>query len=341
MANPDLYSDPRKANEVSREHSRLKQSILDAAALEKAQKELAENKALAEGSEAEMAAMAAEEIPLLEKQIETYHTRVLDAIVPHDPAEARDTIIEIRSGAGGDEAALFAAELFRMYMRYAERVGWKTEVLEASPSELGGYKEIIFTMTGTDVFRKMQFESGVHRVQRVPATEAQGRIHTSTVTVAVMPKAEEIDVKINPDDLEINVKRAGGHGGQGVNTTDSSVQIIHKPTGLIVVCQDTRSQIKNKASAMAILRARLYDIKKREEDAKHAAHRRSQVGTGERNEKMRTYNFPQNRITDHRIGFTVYSLELFMDGDIEEMFQQLLRHDLQEKLETLLNTKST
>jgi len=336
LSEPDIYNDPRKANEVTREHSRMKQSVQDAEALEKTERQLRENQELAKGADAEMAALALEEIPALEKETERLRTRVLDAIVPHDPAESRDTIIEIRAGAGGDEAAIFAGDLLRMYLRYAERTGWKTEILDASPAEFAGYKEVVFTVTGTNVFQKMRFESGVHRVQRVPATEAQGRIHTSTATVAVLPKAEEVDVVIKPEDLEINVKRAGGHGGQGVNTTDSAVQIIHKPTGLIVVCQDARSQIKNRASAMSVLRARLYERKKNEEDAKYAAHRRSQVGTGERNEKMRTYNYPQNRITDHRINFTVYSLELFMDGDIEEMFEMLLKNELQEKLHALL-----
>jgi len=222
-----------------------------------------------------------------------------------------------------------------MYTRYAEERGWKTEVLSSSPSDLGGFKEIIFSVSGTDVFKRLKFESGVHRVQRVPVTEASGRIHTSTATVAILPEAEEVDIEIKPEDLEITVCRASGPGGQGVNTTDSAVQILHKPTGMIVRCADERSQQKNKAKALKVLRTRLLDKKIAEENARYAAQRRAQVGTGERNERIRTYNFPQNRVTDHRIELTIYNLGAFMDGDLDQIIEPLLLHDLQERLLSL------
>src|SRR6202043_2711245 len=228
-------------------------------------------------------------------------------------------IIEIRAGTGGNEAAIFAADLYRMYNRYAEAAGLKTEDLESSPSELGGLKEVIFRVSGEAVFRKLRYESGVHRLQRVPATEAQGRIHTSTATAAVLPEAEEVDVLLKPEELRIEVSRAGGPGGQGVNTTDSAVQVLHIPTGKIVRCQDGRSQQKNKEKALAILRSRLLEEKQQEEAEKYSAHRRSLIGSGGRGEKIRTYNFPQNRVTDHRIGLTLFNLDLFMGGDLDEM----------------------
>jgi peptide chain release factor 1 len=243
--------------------------------------------------------------------------------------------MEIRAGAGGAESALFAADLFRMYTRYAEARGWKVESLDSNPSDLGGFKEIIFSVSGTDVYQRLKFESGVHRVQRVPATEAQGRIHTSTVTVAVLPEAQEVDIEIKPDELEINVCRASGKGGQGVNTTDSAVQIIHKPTGLMVRCADERSQQKNKAKALTVLRSRLLERKIAEENAKYAAQRKEQVGTGERSEKIRTYNFPQNRVTDHRIDLTIYNLQVIMDGELDTLIDALLRDEVQRKLAAL------
>jgi len=255
--------------------------------------------------------------------------------VPPNPTDSRNTIVEIRAGAGGSESALFAADLFRMYCRYAETRKWKVEPLDSNPSDLGGFKEIIFEVTGTDVFKRLKYESGVHRVQRVPATEAQGRIHTSTATVAVLPEAEEVDVEIKPDEIEINVCRASGKGGQGVNTTDSAVQIIHKPTGMIVRCADQRSQQKNRIQALTVLRSRLLDRKIAEENAKYAAHRKDQVGTGERSEKIRTYNFPQNRVTDHRIEVTLYNLANFIDGDLDPLIEPLMTHELEEKLAAL------
>jgi len=243
--------------------------------------------------------------------------------------------MEIRAGAGGNESALFAADLFRMYSRYAEERGWKIETLDSNPSDLGGFKEVIFQVNGTDVFKRLKYESGVHRVQRVPATEAQGRIHTSTCTVAVLPEAQEVDVEIKPDEIEVSVCRASGKGGQGVNTTDSAVQIQHKPSGLIVRIADERSQIKNRAKAMTVLRSRLLERKIAEENAKYAAHRKSQVGTGERNEKIRTYNFPQNRVTDHRIEVTLYNLANFIEGEIDSLIEPLMVNDLDSKLSEL------
>jgi peptide chain release factor 1 len=243
--------------------------------------------------------------------------------------------MEIRAGTGGDEASLFAAELYRLYSRYADGQGWKIQPMSSSTSERGGFKEVIFLITGTDVYKQFKFESGVHRVQRVPVTEANGRIHTSTVTVAVLPEAEEVDVQIDPQDLEITVTRASGPGGQGVNTTDSAVQIMHKPTGLIVTCADERSQIKNKAKAMTVLRSRLLQRREEEERSKYAAARRSQIGSGDRSERIRTYNFPQNRLTDHRIGLTLYNLPQVMEGAIDEVIAALQKADYEEKLAAL------
>jgi peptide chain release factor 1 len=279
--------------------------------------------------------MAREEIARLEAQEKQVTFELQRGLLPPNPADSRNTIIEIRAGTGGSEAALFAADLYRMYTRYAELRGWRVETLDSSSSDLGGFREIIFTVTGTDVFKRLKFESGVHRVQRVPATEAQGRVHTSTATVAVLPEAEEVDVEIKTEDLDITVCRASGPGGQGVNTTDSAVQIIHKPSGLIVRCADQRSQQKNKARALTVLRSRLLERKVAEENAKYAAQRKSQVGTGERNEKVRTYNFPQNRVTDHRIEVTLYNLAAFMEGNIDPILEPLMSQELEDKLTAL------
>src|SRR5437867_5784116 len=279
--------------------------------------------------------MAKDEIARLEVEEKLLAHAVQLAILPPDPADSRNTIIEIRAGAGGQESALFSADLYRMYTRYAEAQGWKYENLDSSPSDLGGYKEVIFEITGTDVYKRLKYESGVHRVQRVPATEAQGRIHTSTCTVAVLPEAEEVDVELKPEDLDISVCRASGPGGQGVNTTDSAVQIIHKPSGLIVRCADQRSQQKNKARALTVLRSRLLERRIAEENARYAAQRKAQVGTGERNERIRTYNFPQNRVTDHRIELTLYNLPSVIEGGIDEVIEPLMANDLEEKLAAL------
>jgi peptide chain release factor 1 len=335
LARPGLFNDPQRAQQVTREHSRLRGVLEIATAYEQTTRQLAEARELSEAGDADMAALAIEEIPDLETKLATATQTLRFAIIPPDPEDSRNTIVEIRAGTGGDEAALFAADLCRMYTRYAEREGWKTEVMEVSQGEKGGLREIIFQVNGEDVYRKMRYESGVHRVQRVPVTEAQGRIHTSTSTVAVLPEAQEVDLVLKPEDLKIEVCRAGGPGGQGVNTTDSAVRVVHLPTGLEVRCQDGRSQIKNKDKAINILRARLLEQKRAEEEAKYAAHRRSQIGRGDRNEKIRTYNFPQNRVTDHRINFTTHNLSGVLDGAIDELLDHLMAAALEEKFAEL------
>ena len=337
LTDPKVFDNPQKAQELSREYARLKELVAAGAAYLKTAADLAENRALlqTENAESEMALMAKEEIAWLEKEEKKLAQQMQFGLVPPDPTDSRNTIIEIRAGAGGSESALFAADLYRMYTRYAEARGWKIEALDSNPSDLGGFREIIFQVNGTDVFKRLKYESGVHRVQRVPATEAQGRIHTSTCTVAVLPEAQEVDVEIKPEDIEVSVCRASGKGGQGVNTTDSAVQIQHKPSGLIVRIADERSQIKNRAKAMTVLRSRLLEAKIAEENAKYAAHRKQQVGTGERNEKIRTYNFPQNRVTDHRIEVTLYNLSNFIDGEIDPLLDPLITHDMEERLAAL------
>lgn len=332
IADPALFSNRKRAGEVMREHGGIKQLLAKWDELEQAQKQLDDTRELALSGDVAMAAMAEDEIADLEKRVADLERELQIALLPHDENEDRDAIVEIRAGTGGNEAAIFAADLYRMYNRYAEANGLKTEDLESSPSELGGLKEVIFRVSGESVFQKLQYESGVHRVQRVPATEAQGRIHTSTATVAVLPEAEDVDLELKPEDLRIEVSRAGGPGGQGVNTTDSAVQVLHIPTGTIVRCQDGRSQLKNKEKAMSILRARLLERKQREEEEKYSAQRRGQIGTGGREEKIRTYNFPQNRVTDHRIGLTLYNLDRVMNGDLGDLIQALQTAGIAERL---------
>ncbi|HZZ56517.1 MAG TPA: peptide chain release factor 1 [Opitutaceae bacterium] len=337
MAAPSFYAHPRQAAEVTREHQKLQKLAEDYARHERVRRELAEADALARDprSDPGLRELALAELPGLERQREALAEEILLAMIPPEPTDSRNTVMEIRAGTGGEEAALFAAELTRLYQKYADGRGWKVQPMSSSLSERGGFKEVIFLITGTDVYKQLKFESGVHRVQRVPVTEANGRIHTSTVTVAVLPEAEEVDVSIDPSELEITVSRASGPGGQGVNTTDSAVQILHKPTGLIVQCADERSQIKNKARAMTVLRSRLLKRREDEERAKYAAQRRSQIGSGDRSERIRTYNFPQNRLTDHRIGLTLYSLPQVMEGQIEPVIAALQKADFEEKLAAL------
>ena len=332
VADPRLFDNRKRASEIMREHASIKELLARWNELEAARRQLDDNRELATSRDVEIAAMADDEIPDLEKRVADFEREIQIGLLPPDENENRDAIVEIRAGTGGNEAAIFAADLYRMYNRYAESAGLKTEDLESSPSELGGLKDVIFRVSGESVFRKLRYESGVHRVQRVPATEAQGRIHTSTATVAVLPEAEEIDLDLKPEELRIEVSRAGGPGGQGVNTTDSAVQVLHIPTGMIVRCQDGRSQIKNKERALSILRARLLERKQREEAEKYSAQRRGQIGTGGREEKIRTYNFPQNRVTDHRIGLTLYNLDRMMNGDLGELIQSLQATDVAERL---------
>ncbi|PYI85592.1 MAG: peptide chain release factor 1 [Verrucomicrobia bacterium] len=337
LSDPTVFDHNQRAQELSREYARLKELVALGEAYLKTAADLEENRVLlkAEPQDSELAQLVTEEIARLEAAEKRLLLDIRRGILPPDPSDSRNTIIEIRAGAGGSESALFAADLCRMYMHYAEGRGWKVETLDSSPSDLGGFKEVIFNVSGTHVYKRLKYESGVHRVQRVPATEAQGRIHTSTVTVAVLPEAQEVDVELKPEELEITVCRASGPGGQGVNTTDSAVQILHKPTGLIVRCADQRSQQKNKARALTILRSRLLEQKVAEEAAKYAAQRKAQVGTGERNERIRTYNFPQNRVSDHRIELTLYNLSVVIDGDLDCLIEPLMAHDLEEKMAAL------
>ncbi|MSU72583.1 MAG: peptide chain release factor 1 [Opitutus sp.] len=337
MAEPSFYANPRRAADVTREHQKLCQVVADHHEHARLERELAEAAALAQDSTAgdAMRELAAAELPELQRRRAKLREAVLLAMIPPDPTDSRNTVMEIRAGTGGDEASLFAADLFRIYSKYAAARGWKIAPMSSSMSERGGFKEVIFLVTGTDVYRQLKFESGVHRVKRVPVTEASGRIHTSTATVAVLPEAEEVDVQIDPQDLEITVARASGPGGQGVNTTDSAVQILHKPTGLIVSCADERSQLKNKARAMTVLRSRLLQRREEEERAKYAAARRSQIGTGDRSERIRTYHYLQNRVTEHRIGLTLYNLPSVLEGELEPFIIALQKADYEAKLAAL------
>jgi peptide chain release factor 1 len=338
LSSPDAFANPQRGQELTREHSRLRDLVAAGDAYLRTRSQLAENRTLlsTEPVGSEIAQMAAEEIQGLELAEQRLGSVLQAGILPPSPTDSRNSVVEIRAAAGGAEAALFAADLYRMYTRYSEERGWKVETLDSSASDLGGLKEIVLLITGQDVYKRLKHESGVHRVQRVPATEQQGRIHTSTVTVAVLPEAQEIDeVEIKAEDLDITVCRAGGHGGQGVNTTDSAVRIVHLPSGLEVRCQDERSQQKNKAKAMMVLRSRLLERRMAEEHAKYAAERKGQVGTGERSEKIRTYNFPQNRVTDHRIELTLYNLSVFVDGDLDPVIEPLMAEEIRARLAAL------
>jgi peptide chain release factor 1 len=292
-----------------------------------------EHRELAQDADAELRAMAKSELPALEERLGELDDRLRRLLLPRDPNDDRNTVLEIRAGTGGDEAGLFAADLFRMYSRFAERQGWKIEVLSSSPTGLGGFKEVIALVQGKGAYSRLKFEGGVHRVQRVPATEAQGRIHTSAVTVAVLAEAEDVEIDLPEKDLRIDVFRSSGPGGQSVNTTDSAVRVTHVPSGIVVTCQDEKSQHKNKAKALKVLRARLMDRAREEQQAKIAANRKSMVGSGDRSEKIRTYNFPQSRVTDHRVNVTLHQLDRVLDGDLAAIIDALATKQQQEQLE--------
>jgi peptide chain release factor 1 len=335
ISDPATTADPSRIKSVGQELAALEPVVDTVRSLRAAEKRLADAKGLVDGDDADLRDLAREEVADASEQVERLGTRLRSQLVPRDPLDEKSVILEIRAGEGGEEAALFAADLYKMYLRYAERHRWRTEELSASRSEKSGFKEVIFKVAGKGAYSKLKFESGVHRVQRVPATEAQGRIHTSTATVAVLPEAEETDVAINGDDLKIDVYRAGGHGGQGVNTTDSAVRITHLPTGEVVTCQDERSQLKNKAKAMAVLRARLLARAREEREEQESSARRAQIGRGERAEKMRTYNFPQDRISDRRLDYNISNIERRMDGEIDDLIDALAAQDEADRLSRL------
>ncbi len=323
LADPAVAADPQQLKTLGREHGRLDRIRRVAEKLTKTRQELSDARELLHDSDKAIAELAQGDLDRLEPGIEELESELHALLIPPDPLDNRDTIVEIRAGTGGDEAALFAADLYRMYTRYAERRGWKTEVVDLSEGTLNGIKAVIFKVAGDDVYGRLRHESGVHRVQRVPVTEAQGRIHTSAATVAVLPEAEEVDIDIDEKDLKVDVFRSSGPGGQSVNTTDSAVRITHLPTGLVVQCQDQKSQLQNKIKALEVLRARLLDRRIAEQEAARATERRAMVGTGDRSAKIRTYNFPQNRVTDHRINLTKHALEEILDGGLDEIIEAL------------------
>lgn len=333
LSDPAVISDLKRYKELSKEHAHLSSLIALYNDYKKVLSEIEDSKALITEEDGEISEMAKAELPLLEEKEQELQKQLKIMLVPKDPMDSKNIIMEIRAGTGGDESALFSADLFRMYSRYAEVRKWKIEIMSANEIELGGFKEIIFSITGENVFETLKYESGVHRVQRVPATESGGRIHTSAATVAVLPEAEETDIEINPNDLKIDVFRSSGPGGQSVNTTDSAVRLTHIPTGMVVICQDEKSQIKNKAKALKVLRSRLYEIEEQKKQAQRADARKNQVGSGDRSERIRTYNFPQNRLTDHRINLTLYKLDQIMEGTLDELFDGLKLYMANEALQ--------
>jgi peptide chain release factor 1 len=332
LSDPQTIANPKEYQRLAKEHSELAPCVQTLRRYRHLSKQLEETKELLDDSDQEIRELAREENRRLQADLEEGEQQLRELLTPRDPSDEKNVILEIRAGTGGDEAALFASDLARMYTRYAETMGWKMEVLNSHSTGIGGYKELILSLSGRGAYSRLKHESGVHRVQRVPTTEAQGRIHTSAVTVAVLPEAEEVEVHIDPNELRIDVFRSSGPGGQSVNTTDSAVRITHLPTGLVVTCQDEKSQHKNKAKALKVLRARLKDMMVREQQNKLAQDRKSQVGTGDRSERIRTYNFPQNRVTDHRINLTLYRLSDVLEGELNSLIDPLITHFKSEAL---------
>ena len=333
MAQPDIASDYSRYSELAKQQNELESIVQAYREWLRAHRELADSEALAVSDDADMAEMAQAEVEPLRRKIETLDQLIKSLLLPKDPNDDRDVIVEIRAGAGGDEAGLFAADLFRMYTRYAEDHNWKVELLDENETGVGGFKEVVFNVRGKGAFSRLKFESGVHRVQRVPSTEASGRIHTSTATVAVMPEVDDVEVNIQDKDLVIEVYKSMGAGGQNVQKNSTAVRIHHLPSGLVVQCQDERSQLQNKLRAMGILRARLFALEQGKQDAAQSESRRDQVGSGERSEKIRTYNFPQNRVTDHRLEKSLYRLEVVLNGDLDEFIDELGAREQAKKLE--------
>ncbi|SHJ85561.1 peptide chain release factor 1 [Tepidibacter formicigenes] len=336
IADPEIINNQSEWQKYIKEHAELEPIVGKYREYKEVRDGISESKQiLQESSDEELREIAKMELSELEDKLPTIEEELKLLLVPKDPNDEKNVIVEIRGGAGGDEAALFAGDLFRMYSRYAERKRWKVEIMSSNETGVGGYKEVSFMIKGKGAYSRLKYESGVHRVQRIPSTESGGRIHTSTATVAVLPEADDVEIEVNPNDLRIDVFRSSGNGGQSVNTTDSAVRITHLPTGEVVSCQDEKSQLKNKEKALKILKARLYDKALAEQNKEIAAERKSQVGTGDRSERIRTYNFPQGRITDHRINLTLYKLDSFIDGDLDEMIDSLITIDQAEKLKAV------
>ena len=333
VSDPDVIAKQKEWQKLMKEMSDLEPIVKEYTAYKKAKEELEEAKGILDvEDDEELREMAREELKTNEAAIEEYTENLKILLLPKDPNDDKNVILEIRAGTGGDEAALFGSDLLRMYLRYAERMRWKTELIESNETEIGGVKEVVMLVKGKGAYSRLKYESGVHRVQRVPETESGGRVHTSAASVAVMPEVDDVEVNLDPNDVRVDVYRASGNGGQCVNTTDSAVRLTHMPTGLVVTCQDEKSQIKNKEKAFKVLKSRLFDLMQQEQNDKIAAERKSQIGSGDRSERIRTYNFPQSRITDHRINLTLYKLDSFLDGDLDEVIDALITEDQAEKM---------
>lgn len=333
VSDPDVIAKQKEWQKLMKEMSDLEPIVKEYTAYKKAKEDLEEAKEILDmEDDEELREMAREELKANEAAIEEYTENLKILLLPKDPNDDKNVILEVRAGTGGDEAALFGSDLLRMYLRYAERMRWKTELIESNETEIGGVKEVVMLVKGKGAYSRLKYESGVHRVQRVPETESGGRVHTSAASVAVMPEVDDVEVNLDPNDVRVDVYRASGNGGQCVNTTDSAVRLTHMPTGLVVTCQDEKSQIKNKEKAFKVLKSRLFDLMQQEQNDKIAAERKSQIGSGDRSERIRTYNFPQSRITDHRINLTLYKLDSFLDGDLDEVIDALITEDQAEKM---------